>query len=371
MNNVLRVRIKVNNQDAFIKQMWSLNISIWQMKYQNKMLCCNILDKDINVIKRYYHVDIINNYSINSLKKYFKRNIISVISLIFSIILFSFFSNIIVEVNIQSDNQKIVSDLQKELDKYHLSRLTLKKNYIEIEAIKEKIKAEFNNRLEWLEIENNGMKYTVKLELRKSKNVEINNDRCNVIADTDGIITNVSAQKGTVMVKNNQFVKEGDLLISGSIALNDQVKADVCSKGNVYAEKWYSVTIDIPLTYEEKEYTSKKKYNFLWEIDNRDWKVLKSRYQNYDESKKLLISLLGKKLYLVNEYEYKNVIKNYNDEELDKKIDDLVIDKLKLSLNDDEKILYKNILKKETNDSRIRVELFVTVEKLISKQVTY
>ena len=64
MNNVLRVRIKVNNQDAFIKQMWSLNISIWQMKYQNKMLCCNILDKDINVIKRYYHVNIINNYSL-------------------------------------------------------------------------------------------------------------------------------------------------------------------------------------------------------------------------------------------------------------------------------------------------------------------
>lgn len=371
MNDILKVRVKVNNQDAFIRQMWSLNISIWQIKYQNKTLTCNILNKDINLVKRYYHVDIVNNYSFSYFKKYLRQNIISIISLVFAIILFSFFSNVIVEVNIQSDNQKVVSDLTKELDKYHLSRLTLKKNYMEIENIKKKIKEDFNNRLEWLEIENNGMKYTIKLELRKSKNVEINNNKCNVIADTDGVITNIKAQKGTILVKNNQYVKEGDILISGSIALNEEVKADVCSIGNVYAEKWYSVTIDIPLTYEEKIYTGRKKHNFLFEIDNRDWKLLKNRYVNYDENSNLLISLLGKKIYLVDEYEYKYETKNYTDEELDKKIDSLVIDKLKLSLNDDEKILYKNILKKETNDSRIRVELFVTVEKLISKQVTY
>ncbi len=371
MNNLLKIKVKVFNQEAFLKKMWSLNINVWQISYQNKTIICNILSKDLSIIKRYYHVTIINNYSINSLKQYFKNNIIGIISLIFAIISFIFLSNIIVDVNIQSDNQKIVNDLKKELDKYNLTRLTLKKNYFEIQEIKSKIKENFNNRLEWLEIENDGMKYIIKLELRKSKNIEVNSDKCNIIANSDGIITNIQAQKGTVMVKNNQYVKEGDTLISGSILLNDQVKADVCSKGNVFAEKWYDVTIDIPITYEDKVYTGRKKHNLLFEIDNRDWKVLKSRYSNYDESNNLLISLLGRKLYVVDEYEYKYVTKSYSYEELDAKIDELVINKLNLSLNDAEKILYKNILKKETNDSRIRVELFVTVEKLISKQVTY
>ena len=46
-------------------------------------------------------------------------------------------------------------------------------------------------------------------------------------------------------------------------------------------------------------------------------------------------------------------------------------EKLELNLGDNERILSKNVLKKEENNSRIKIELFVTIERLISKQVTY
>ena len=75
--------------------------------------------------------------------------------------------------------------------------------------------------------------------------------------------------------------------------------------------------------------------------------------------------------YLIKEHEYVNETLEYNDEELDKKLDELILTKLELSLKGKERILQKKVLKKEVNDSRIKIELFVSVEKLISKQVTY
>ena len=215
------------------------------------------------------------------------------------------------------------------------------------------------------------MIYNIKLEERKSKNEEKVGGKCHVVASTDGMITKIIANKGIIMVKNNQNVKEGDLLISGQITLNDEVKEDICANAKVYAEKWYNVTIDMPNTYEIKEYTNKKRYNLLFVLDNRDYKLFKSRLNNYDSDKIEIVSILNKKLYLLKEYEYNLKKLEYNENSLNKRIDDLVMEKLNLSLVDNEKILVKNVLKKSLNDSRIKIELFVTIEKLISKQVAY
>jgi hypothetical protein len=107
------------------------------------------------------------------------------------------------------------------------------------------------------------------------------------------------------------------------------------------------------------------------EYDKRDFKIFKSRFKNYDEDKEEIISLFNKKLYLVKEYEYKIETKEYDEESLNKKIDSLVIEKLSLNLNDKERIIDKKVLKKEVNNSRIKIELFTIVEKQIGKQITY
>ena len=109
----------------------------------------------------------------------------------------------------------------------------------------------------------------------------------------------------------------------------------------------------------------------LLELDNKDYIIFKDRLQNYDSNKSLIISLLGKKLYLIKEFEYKNIEKQMSEEELDTMVENTIISKLELKLKDKEKILYKNILKKSINDSKIDIELFVTIKELISEQITY
>ncbi|MBR1416403.1 MAG: sporulation protein YqfD [Bacilli bacterium] len=370
MNNLL-IRIDNISIEEIIRITFDLNIKVYNIKYIDNYVLFEINNNDLEKLNNLYDIKIIKDNSLKSIINNIKNKLEYIILFILGIVLFYLLSNIIVNVSILSNNMDLVKSLNKSLDNYGIKRLSFKKNFIELSEIKKKLLNDYKENIEWLEIENIGMTYTIKLEERKKKNIDIDSNRCNVIASSDGIITKVIATKGIVNVKNNQSVKEGDILILGHITLNDEEKDDVCAKGNVYAEKWYSVSIDMPIKYSKKKYTNKKRYNILFELDNRDYKLFKSRLKNYDSDKEEIISILNKKLYLIKEYEYVDEILEYDEESLNKRIDDLIREKLELSLSDNERILVKNILKKEANDSRIKIELFVTVEKLISKQVTY
>ena len=371
MNEYLKIKIIIYNYENFIKYCYDNNIELLNIKKDEKEVICTINNNDLSKLNKFYDVNIIKSYTKKYYIKIIKKNIINIINIIYAIILFIFLSNIIVKVDINLENKELLNDLTKELDNLNIKRLTIKKDYYEISDIKNKIMDMFNNDIEWLEIENIGMTYNIKIELRKRNKEIIDNDRCHIMANKNGIVSKIVVESGDVLTEKNAYVRNGDILISGNIMLNDESKGDICAKGKVYAERWYSVNIDIPTTIDNKIYTNKKRYNLLFEYDNRDYKIFKDRLNSYDENKYLIISLLGKKLYLLKDYEYVLERVELDELSLNKRIDDLIISKLDLSLADDEKILYKNVLKKEINNSRIIIEMFVTVEELISKSITY
>ena len=371
MNDNLLIKIKKVSVSDIIKTLFINNIDVEIINNYNDIVTCKINLKDINKVKKIYKIEVVEDYTYKNLIKKLIDKIYYLILIIIGLLLYFFMSNIIVRVDILSNNNELNKVLFKELDNNHIKRLSFKKNYIEINNIKENILNKLNDKLEWLEIENVGMTYIIKLEERKTSIKEENGTQCNIIAKTDGMITKIISEQGIVLVKNNQIVKEGDILITGQIVLNEETKANVCAKGLVFAEKWYNVSIDIPKIQKKKRYTNRVRYNLIYSPDNRDYKIFKSRLRNYDTDKKEIISILNKKLYFVKEYEYLYDDITLDEEALNKKIDELIYEKLELSLGDNERILSKNVLKKDENDSRIDIELFVTIEKLISKQVTY
>src|SRR5574344_641971 len=286
MNEMLLIKIKTSNKECFFKYILKENIKLQNINYQQEFIIASINKNDLAKLKRFYQITIIKDYSKTNIYPFFKKNLIKIISFMWMIIIFFFLRKIIIKINKKKNNKELNKVLTKELENYQIKRLTFKKSYPELQNIKEIIKNKLNSQLEWLEIENIGMTYNIKLEMRKSKEIKVNAEHCNVIAQKDGVITKIKSNKGIVLVKNNQFIKENALLITGSITLNDEV------------------TIDIPKLTEEKVYSNKTKNNLLLEIDNRDRKIFKSRFQNYDTISKPIFSLLGKKLFLLKEYEY-------------------------------------------------------------------
>ncbi len=368
MKLLIKVKCDINE---FINYTFNNNIDIFDIKNNNDYITCYIFDNDLNKISKYYKVNIIKNYSYKYFINKIKDNIINYCMIVFAIILFYFLTNIIVDVSIESNNMDLVKDISKELDDMGIRRLSYKKNFIELIDVKNKLLNDYKDKLEWIEIQNIGMSYVINFEERKQEINEINASSCDVVAISSGTISKIISSSGVVLAKKYQTIKEGDILISGHITLNDEEKANICAKGDVYAEKWYTVSVELPKKYSKKEYTNKYRYNILIENNNIDYKIFKSRLKNYDTDKSEIISLLGKKLYLLKEYEYKNTEYMYEDSTLEDRINELISQKLELNLSKNEKIISKNVLKKEENNSKILLELFVTIEKLVSKQVTY
>ena len=69
-----------------------------------------------------------------------------------------FISNVIFSIEIVYNDQEIVSKIEKELKKYEIQKFKLKKEYSELEKIKEEILSNNKDTLEWLEIVEDGTK---------------------------------------------------------------------------------------------------------------------------------------------------------------------------------------------------------------------
>ena len=103
------------------------------------------------------------------------------------------------------------------------------------------------------------------------------------------------------------------------------------------------------------------------DLGRNDYKIFRSKYKNYDEDTKEIISILGKKLLKTKEREYIFQDKYYEEEEINRKIDEILANKVNLKKNQGEEILYKNILKKTEFDSTIEIEVFVTALAILSE----
>lgn len=82
---------------------------------------------------------------------------------------------------------------------------------------------------------------------------------CNIIAARDGIVRGLEIRSGQTIVKLNDMVEKGDLLVSGAMDSGVVGIRYAHSDGAVYAETIYKRTKEYPLEFVEKEYTGKTK----------------------------------------------------------------------------------------------------------------
>jgi len=364
MNDYLIIDITIYDLDTFLLKCLNLKYDFIKISYHNHILRCKVSKSTYLKLKNYYRIKIIRSINIYSIIKYLKKNILFLTSILFGILLFIFFTHLILKVEIKTTNEELSKRISLSLDDLGLKRLKLIKSKDELNLIKNTIETTYKDEIEWLEISLEGLNYVITLEERKIKLPNTKEDYCNLYATMDGMVTRVQAKSGIVMVHENSYVKAGDLLISGDITLNEETKSKICATGTIYGEVWYKANITVPKTYKEKTYTGKVQYNLQISY-NKDYKIFKSHFTNYEEDTKKIISILGLSLNLVKEKEINYEEKTYTDSELEDKINTLIMDKVGISNTKDEKILYKNILKKEEFDSTIEIEAFVTVEKIL------
>lgn len=77
---------------------------------------------------------------------------------------------------------------------------------------------------------------------------QLNTEPRDIVAAKPGVIRNVFATRGQVLVKPGQLVRPGQIVISGNLA---DGKKRVRAEGSVLAEVWYRTTVTVPLEWRQ------------------------------------------------------------------------------------------------------------------------
>ena len=365
-SNIL-ISIKGKNINNFIKRLIGYNINILNVKmisYKEAELIVKY--QDINKIRKYksiYEINIKKYYGWIYLLKFIKKNIYLFCFLIIAIILLSILSNIIFKVEVIHSNKSIVNLVKKELEEYGIKKYSFIKRYDEIQKIEKKILENNKDKLEWMEIIQNGTKYTVRLEERLINKKIDNEKKYDIISSKNAIIKEIIANKGEKNKLINSYVKKGDVIISSSITLPNSEKTLVGAEGYVIGEVWYNVHIEMPYHYHEVLYTGKKRDVLVFSLFNKKIPFFNfHEYKSFDRDVKTIFNNIISPISLYKENQYETIVidKIYTKEEAKKLAKEKVEKKLKE--NNKNIIDISNIIiRSEYSDKKkISLDLFVS-----------
>lgn len=172
----------------------------------------------------------------------------TLIALVFSIALFFLYSNRIWKIEIFGNAKQLYPMIQETLKKNHIQVGMSKMNDDALLVIEEKMLYELKDKVEWLELRKHGSTITAKFLIKRTLNppILLNNS---LYATKDGVICAFDIKNGEKMVKINDYVKKGDLLVRDVVTTDQNQDVYVGTYGAVYAYTWYIVD----LTYTMKE----------------------------------------------------------------------------------------------------------------------
>jgi len=364
-----KIKIKIPEENNYVlKILYKLRIDIYNIEYYENGNIYTIDEKEIENLP-FDSYEILSYKGIKNIFHKIKIHKNFLIATLISIFLMIIMSNIIVDVDVIHNDKDIRVLIEDELYDLGIKPLIWKKNYQKIQYIKDKIKTSYPDDIEWLEIIDEGMKYTVRVEERIITKIEQKPEYCNIISTKDATILNMISSSGQTVVDINDYVKKGTILISGDIKFNETTKSHTCAEGTVYGNTWYRIAISIPLAHTKKKYTTKTTYNIGFEFGSTYNRVFKIHFKDYDIEKIKIFSLGRFALYKEKIKEYIPEKSTYTENEALKKALEEARKKLFIKLTDNAEILDEKVLQSNTYNSIMNVEIFYSVKEIISKKV--
>ena len=367
-DNQMKIKIQGKNIERFLRRLIQNKIDLLDIKYtKNNEVIVKIYAKDyekIEEIKTIYAINVVDTYGFIKIKKMINYYKLLLIMMCLGFITLLFLVNVITEVEVIHTDSDLRKLILEELDDQGISKFHLKKNYEQLEKIKNQILTKHKNEIEWLEIESVGTKYQVRVEERKIMKTEESDKKVNIIAKKSAIIKQIEAQNGVIVKEKESYVNKGDVVISGEIYLNEELKNIVSAKGKVYGEVWYKSTIEFPYLYYEENYTGKKKT--VYSIKFLNWSFDLFNFHPFNKSKKsekVIFNHFLLPFRFVKEEQEEVVVKDqiYTMEEAIVEARKLGTKKMKEKLREKEYIIDTKDLNVSTKKSKIKLDMFFTV----------
>ncbi len=363
----IELRVKGKNVNRFVKRLATRKINILSLKYVSKNEVKLIIYKDdyerVLKLKSIYEISEEDVYGVIRIKRSLIRSKHFIIILFVCYMFFIMLTHVIFEVKVVHSNKDIRALLKDELWSYGIRKYAFKKSYDDIQKIKEKILNKYPDRIEWLEIKEEGTRYLVLTSERKITKIKSESTPRNLVAKKDAVIKKVTASKGDIVRFQNDYVKKGDVIVNGDVMLNEKSMGKVRASGKAYGEVWYVIKTKYPFAYFEKKQTSNKKENYVIKFLNKDIEFCFKKYKNKKVTEKTVISHSLLPLRLVYSKQREVVIKNeiLTFDEALSKAKMISLEKMKKRLKDGEYIIRSKYLRSSSSENFVSVWMFYSV----------
>ncbi len=300
------------------------------------------------------------------LNKHKKRKIFLILLIAFFISLFTL-SNFVWNIEITGTENIPKEEIEKLLEENGLTIGSFKSK-IDTSKIINSIRLNRDD-VAWVGIGITGTNANVKIvEADLKPEIIDENDYCNIVSNKEAMIVKITAKNGTPVVKENDIVKNGSILIAGYIEGKYTGTRYVHSEGEILAKVWYSKKDKIELKQQEYNKTGNMESKYSIRIKNFVINLYKTlpNFQNYDtivEEKKLKIFsdfYLPIEIIKTTYYETQEQNVEYSKEEAQEKLIKQLEEELEKEIEDPSKIINKQINKYE-NEDNIEIELIYEV----------
>lgn len=283
--------------ERFINICKSKGILLWNIKMgKGVILHTNIGIKDYKNIrtiakKTNTKVRIKKKCGIPFILNRYKKRKIFIGALAVAVIFISAMANFIWNIEITGNENITKEEILMALEEEGL-KTGIYKGKIDTASIIQNIRLKRND-IAWMGVSIEGTNAIVKIkESTQAPEILSQDEYCNIVAEKDCIITKISAQNGTAVVKTGDIVKKGDVLVNGYLEGKYTGIRYVHAIADIEAKVWYSKKEKFYYNQQKPRETGNVEEKYGVNINNfkiNFYKTL-SKFENYDtinESKRL------------------------------------------------------------------------------------
>lgn len=373
------VRIEVEGYyiERFINICTNKKVLIWNLKREKGVkLYLNIGIKDFKNLseiarKTNCKVRILKKRGVPFLLNRYKKRKIFAIFLMIILVTIWISSKYVWNIEIVVKDNIPLENISEDLEELGIAKGILKSK-IDTEKVINELRIKRDD-IAWVGIDLKGT--NIKVNIVKADDLpEIINhtDYCNIIASKPGIITKITAQNGTALVKAGDTVQKGDVLIAGYMEGKYTDTRYVHSLGEIEAKVWYEKTKEIKLKEEVYKETGRKEKKY--EIGLNQWKIKLykdlSKYEKYESSKEENNLKIFKDFYLpititkITNQEQTKESRTYTVKEATNKGIQELSEQLEEEIENKESIIDKKVKTEESENAVVVTVIYEAIESI-------
>lgn len=200
------------------------------------------------------HIEIIKQTGYASIFLSLLKYKTTLIAMIISVFFYFSLSSKIWKINISGDTLSLESFIKNELLNHNIYVGAKKVSTNDLSTIQNKILYDNYDIIEYLSIEEDGSAIQVNFKKKRKEN-DKTEFKGSLYACKDGVIKSFDVLSGEKVVKINDYVKKGDLLVKDVLTTDYNEEIYIGTYGSVYAYTWYYVTIEQKITSLDSEET--------------------------------------------------------------------------------------------------------------------